>query len=348
MQNPPSGRTGGDPASALLEKLAGKAVVQAICTAAHLGLAEALATPADVETLAERLRCEPAALQRLLHILVSEAIVEEARDGTFRLTPMGRLLGEDALGPFVEFVGSPSQWNAWSELRHAVRTGTSAFERVHGRPLYEHLAATPADAALYDRAVDAFTVEQARALAADPALDHLASVVDLGGGRGSFLLELLRRRPTLRGVLFDRPHVLADAPERFADQGVCDRCTFAYGDFFTEIPRGHDGYVLKHVLHNWDDERASAILQGCARAMNPRGVVLVVDALLLPSGRSDLTRCLDLEMLVLTGSGKERSKPQMRRLFASAGLRLVATRWLAMGAALFVGARSQDADPPPE
>lgn len=329
--------TSSTPADLLLQKLGGKWVVQAFATAAELRLADALNEPETLSALASKLECHAPALERLLRVLVGEGALLEDRDGRFALTAMGTLLRRDALGSLAEFVGSAPQWNPWTELTYAVRTGRSAFEKVHGKALYDYLEHEPEHAALYDRAVDAFTTAQARALARDPALDRVSSLVDVGGGRGTLLLELLRARPELRGVLFDRPHVIGPARARFDDAGLSDRCTCVAGDFFETLPEGGDAYVLKHVLHNWDDEGALELLRRCAAAIPRRGHVLVVDALLLPIAASDPGRLMDLEMLVLTGGGKERSKPQMRQLLRRAGLRLTATRMLAPGAWLMVG-----------
>ncbi|MCA9711409.1 MAG: methyltransferase domain-containing protein, partial [Myxococcales bacterium] len=321
-----------DPATALMHRLAGKWITQALCAAAELGLAEALAEPADLEALARAVHCEPGSLLRLLRVLVGEGALVEQPDGRYALTPMGAQLRADALGPLARFVGSPSQWTPWTELTHAVRTGQSAFERVHGQPLFDYLAAHPQEARLYDEAVDAFTSQQARALAALPVLDGVQTLVDVGGGRGTLLAELLRQRPALRGVLFDRPHVVAAARARFEAQALHERCTFVAGDFFESVPPGGDVYVVKHVLHNWDDDRAVTLLRRCAQALPEGGRVFVVEAILLPGNRRDGARMFDLEMLVLTGGGRERSKPEFRRLLSQAGLRLGTTQRLSDGA----------------
>lgn len=325
-----------DPASALMRRLGGKAVVQALATAAELGLAEALDEPRTVEELARSLSCDADALLRLLRVLVGEGALVEGPDSRYVLTPMGAQLRHDALGTLARFVGSPSQWTPWTALTHAVRTGETAFEHVHGRSLFAYLANHPGEEALYDAAVDAFTSAQAIALAEQDVLDDVESVVDVGGGRGTLLLELLRRRPKVRGVLFERASVLERARARFDAEALSRRCTFVEGDFFTAVPEGADAYVLKHVLHNWDDERAAAILRRCVLAMPPGGRIFVVESLRLPGNMRDGARLIDLEMLVLTGGGRERSKPEFRRLFAAAGLRLVESRPLVEGTWMMV------------
>jgi hypothetical protein len=327
-----------EPSEALMRRLGGKWIVQAIATAAQLRLPEALDEPRTLDDLAERLECtELEPLRRWLRVLVGEGVLLERIDERYELTAMGVHLRQDRLGPLAEFVGSASQWAPWTQLAHSVRTGQSAFERTHGQSLFEYLADHPDEARLYDLAVDAFTGEQARLFARADVLDGIGTLVDVGGGRGTLLTTVLSLRPDLRGVLFDRPHVVEAARDRFARAGLLDRCDFVGGDFFEAIPPGADAYVLKHVLHNWDDDRATELLRRCAEAAADRGRVMVIDALLLPGNRLDPARLIDLEMLVLTGSGRERSKPQMRTLLARAGLKLASTHRLTDGAWLLVG-----------
>lgn len=328
-----------DAVSHLLERLAGKWIAQAISTAARLGIAEALREPMSVDALARATRCDASALARLVAVLVGEGVLAQDEHGMVSLTRVGELLRRDELGALAAFVGSPSQWVPWAELEHAMRTGENAFERVHGQPMFEYLGTRPEEARLYDEAIDAFTGHQGRALAESDVLDGVHTVVDVGGGRGTLLREVLTRRPSLRGVLFDRNHVVEAARERFVAAGLADRCAFVSGDFFVDVPAGGDAYVIKHVLHNWDDARAIDLLRRCASAMAPGGRVLVVESVLLPGSRRDEGRFLDLEMLVVTGGGKERSKPALRRLLTAAGLKLIATRRLAAQAWLLVSER---------
>ncbi len=264
----------------LLERLAGKWIAQAVSTAAMLGLPDALVRPMTIEALAEAVACDADALGRLVAVLVGEGLIAQDEHGIVSLTEAGELLRRDRLGPLAVYVGSASWWNPWAELQHAVRTGQSAFERTHGEPVFEYLAQRPEEARLYDAAIDAFTAQQGRALAELDVLDGVRTVVDVGGGRGTLLRELLAGRPGLRGVLFDRPHVVDAARERFVEDELAARCDFVGGDFFASVPEGADAYVIKHVLHNWDDAHAIELLKNCANAMQPGGRVLVVEAIL--------------------------------------------------------------------
>lgn len=301
--------------------LTGKWLVSALATAAKLQLADHLATAKSAQELADELDLHAPSLERLLGVLAGEGLLEVL--GTrFGLTQLGAQLRQDKLGKLAEYVGSEAQWTPWLCLDHSIRTGGAAFEKRHGTSLFEYLAHHPEEAAIYDHAVDAFTRQQAHALAEARVLAEAKVVVDVGGGRGTFLLELLERAPSLRGVLYDLPHVVESAKARFAAAGLGERVDFVSGNFFESVPANADCYVVKHVVHNWDDEHAKTILRNCAKAGGPGAQVLIVEGLILPAYVRDGTRLLDLEMLALTGQGRERSKPQFRRLLAESGLRL--------------------------
>lgn len=324
----------------LLELLSGKWVTAAVSAAAELGLADALADgPLPPAELAQRLRCSEFALVRLLRVLSGEGLVEQQISGDYALTALGGQLRAGQLRDLARFVGAPFMWAPWSALPDALRDDRgSAFERSHGASLFEHLDRTPADAALYHRAVDAFTRRQARALCDAFDFSKLGCVVDVGGGLGTVLLELAARVTNLRCVLFDRETVVAQARAVLDQNPLGSRIETVAGDFFRSVPQPADAYVIKHVLHNWSDDAAIELLAVCAKGLTPSGQVLIVESILLPGNVRDATRLLDLEMFVLCGPGHERSKPEFRRLLHRAGLRLVSTRDLAGGARLLVAA----------
>jgi SAM-dependent methyltransferase len=321
----------------LLDLLGGKCRAQAVSTAADLGIADQLAAgPMTTEALAAAVRCDAAALESLLMLLAGLGLLECPAPGVFALTGRGQALRAEALGPLATFVGSAEQWDPWSRLRDAMRGGANAFRRTHGQDLYPFLAGHEAAARRYDAAVDAFTRHEAAMLCAGFDFAPVGSVVDVGGGQGTLLLEILERHPRLCGVLFDLPHVVERARSRLQARAP-GRAEVRSGDFLEAVPAGADVYLLKHVLHNWPDEQALRLLQNCARARSPGGRVLVVEAILSPDPRPDLARLLDLEMLVLTG-GRERRKPELRRLLHAAGLSLEHVRQLGAAAWLLVGA----------
>jgi cyclopropane fatty-acyl-phospholipid synthase-like methyltransferase len=220
-------------------------------------------------------------------------------------------------------------------MRDTIRDGGVAFERTHGTGLYDFLARHPAAAKRYDAAIDSFTRHEAALLCEKFDFAGMETVVDVGGGRGTLLLEILRRWPQLQGVLFDLTHVAEEVRARL-QQEAPGRVEDVGGDFMDSVPEGADLYLIKHVLHNWSDEQASTLLLNCAKARRRGGRILVVEAILAPDARPNMARMLELEMHVLTG-GHERRKPEFRRLFRSAGLSLerleplTPTAWLLIG-----------------
>ena len=332
--------TVGEAASAseqLLRLLGGKWISAAVSAAASLGLADALlAGPRPVAEIATTLDCDSQSLNRLLRVLAAEGLLSCDEQGRFALTEMGRELQTGRLRELAQYAAAPFVWQPWARLADSIRSGTSAFELHHGKPLFEYLDHQPADAETYHTAVDAYTRREAQALVAVHDFAEFEHVVDLGGGLGTLVLELLAAYPHLRGTLFDRPQVACRARERIADDPHAARCRVVGGDFFRAIPSGADAYVVRHVLHNWDDARASRLLQLCATAIGEKGAVLIIEGILLPGDRRDGTRLLDLEMLALCGPGRERSKPELRGLLAKCGLRMTDCKRLTEAAWLIV------------
>ena len=343
--NEPGGPTP-EPADHLLDLLAGKHRAQALSTAAALGVADSLAAsgPQTSAALADELDCDADDLRSLLQLLAGLGYLSEPDPDHFDLTERGRMLCRDALGPLAEWAGAPEQWAPWARLRDAIRRRDglhkTAFELATGKGLYEFLAEDAEAAARYDMAIETFTRHEADTLRDKLDLTTAQRVVDVGGGRGTVLFALLRRWPHLHGVLFDLPHVI-DAATKPTEPALAERVEFARGDFFREVPADGDVYLLKHVLHNWDDERAGQLLRRCVEVMAPGGRVIVIDALLAPDNRTDLARLLDLEMRVLTG-GRERRKPELRRLFAAVGLGLERAEPLTASSWLLIGRRKND------
>lgn len=315
-----------DASTRLLSLLAGKWISQAVSTAAEIGISDALREkPLSVEELAEALGCHAPTLERLMYILVGEglyAIDEGEEVERYRLDEMGALLCEhqEQFRDLARFIGSPTQWAPWSALPDCVRSGKSAYEHTHGQTLYSWLEAHPEDAKRYDRGIDRFTADVSRAIAGSYDFARVHSLVDVGGGLGSSLIEILDRWPEVRGTLFELPHVLERAERRLA--GYKERCELVAGSFFEPISSGADVYLLKHVLHNWGDEDALKILKQCREAMRPDSTLLIVEGLLVAGHGRSFARLMDLEMLVLFGQGRERTKREMQLLCKEAGLHL--------------------------
>jgi hypothetical protein len=223
------------------------------------------------------------------------------------------------------FAGANVQ-DSWRELEYCVRTGEPAFRRAFpdGDP-FSHVAADPEEAAIFDEAMAAFTRHVAVALAGAYDFSPFRTVVDVGGGNGALLLGLLAAYPHLRGIVFDLPHVAERARAEVAGAGLSARCEVASGSFFESVPAGADAYVLKHVIHDWNDERAAAILRSCRAAMPAHGRLLIVEGLypqrIDRSFESRGAAANDVNMLVCTG-GRQRSEAEFRDLLGASGFRL--------------------------
>jgi hypothetical protein len=214
---------------------------------------------------------------------------------------------------------------AWSDLLYSVETGEPAFQRVFGTDSFSYMAQHPDEAANFDKAMSDFTRQIAVAVAANYDFSNFHTIVDVGGGNGTLLVGILSANPSLRGILFEQPHVADRAQEFIRAAGLTDRCEVLRGDFFHDVPGGSDAYILKHVIHDWDDERATAILENCRRAMDSAGKLLIIEGVYPPridlSDESRGAASNDVNMLVCTG-GRQRSENEFRSLFEASGFRL--------------------------
>jgi SAM-dependent methyltransferase/DNA-binding transcriptional ArsR family regulator len=313
------------PVAMMRQLVMGAFVSQAISVIARLGVADVLADgPRQVDEIAQRVGVHGPALYRVLRALGEVGVVAELANRQFALTPLGEVLRSDVPGStrsFATMVGMPFFWYPWADLYETVKTGESAFTRVHGNPFVD-LAKHPEEADIFYSGVpQRFTAEIADIVEAYD-FAQFGTVVDVGGGRGRLLAEILSANPDLRGVLFDLPTVVAGAREELSRVGVADRCTVLSGDFFDSVPDGGDAYLLSNVIHDWDDDHAVKILRACRTAMADDGCVLIAEAV-LPEGAAPLmTKLQDVAVLVMTAGGRQRTEAEFRMLLDRAGLRL--------------------------
>ncbi|HET7094791.1 MAG TPA: methyltransferase, partial [Thermomicrobiales bacterium] len=290
------------PSMALRRLVNGYQATQAIGVAARLGIADLLAAgPRASEDLAVATGAHSGALYRLLRALASIGVLHEAAERRFSLTPIGECLRADAPEPvagWAAFVCEPYYRQAWDALEQSVRTGENAFRLVHGEDPWTYRQRHPATNAVFNRAMTDRSRQVSAAVLEAFAFGRYASVVDVGGGAGAFLAAILVRYPAMRGVLFDQPHVAASAAPILAAAGVADRCEVASGSFFAGVPAGADAYLLKSILHDWDDERCGDILRTCRRAMAPGAALLVVEQALGSPNENPDAKFSDLNMLV--------------------------------------------------
>jgi O-methyltransferase domain len=287
--------------------------------AASLGVADELAGGGRTsDELAEATGSDPGALYRLLRALATVGVVREEDGRRFTLTPIGELLRSDAPGSlagWARFVGREHYWNGWGALGHSVRTGENAFSHVYGEDVWTWRSRRPDESQLFDAAMTTLTSLANRSLLEGHEWGRYGTVVDVAGGRGALLRGLLEEHPSMRGVLFDQPHVVEGADPH-------ERLTAVSGSFFESVPEGGDAYVLKAIVHDWEDEEAAAILRVIRRAMRDDAALLVVERVLGPPNEDRDGKFSDLNMLVMPG-GRERTLEEFDALLASAGFRLV-------------------------
>lgn len=304
-------------------------MAQVVYVAAELGLADLLLDgPLQAEAIARASGCHAPSLHRLLRALVVAGLLIETDDGAFALSDAGRCLARDAdtsLRPWLLWFGR-HQWSVWSGLLDTVRTGESARKRMTGREGMSLFDKDPQAAALFNAAMATLARQVTSEVAERCDMSDVRLIVDVGGGHGVLLEVILRANEQARGILFDRPHVMDGARTLLQRAGVADRCSFVTGDFFVSIPAGGDVYLLKSIIHDWDDERAETILRKCREAMTDNSRLLLVERVVPQRLQAcAFHRALshaDLTMMLGPG-GRERTSAEYERLLTTAGLRLV-------------------------
>jgi hypothetical protein len=310
----------------VLDLILGFQISQAIHVAASLGIADLLsAGPRTSTELAVAAGAHPASLYRLLRALAAVGLFHEDDRGRFGLTVHGDALRSDVPGscaPTAQFYAGRSAWAAWSNLLHAVRTGATAFDHVHGKNVWAHRAEHAEDADAFNRAMAARAARFAEALLSVCDFGRFATVVDVGGGDGTLLASILAANPRIRGILFDQPRPVARALASLDALGVSDRCELVSGDFFVRIPSGADAYLLKNILHDWDDEASANILSACRTAMRSDSRLLICEHVIGAPNTCARGKLMDLNMLVMTG-GQERSLAEFTSLLKQSRFRLL-------------------------
>lgn len=296
----------------------------ALSTAAELGVADRLTQgPRSAASLAEELGVDARSLYRVLRLLASVEVFSEDDTGRFSLTPAADCLRTDTPGSLRSAVLMLTQrifWAPAGELTETVRTGRNPFERIFGASFFDFLTKDATQGAIFHRGMSSLSDMENGPIAGSYDFTPVRRVVDVGGGHGGFLLEVLEAAPHVRGVLYDHRHVLAEA--RIAQAGFADRCELVEGDFFESVPSGADAYVLKRILHDWSDEVCVRILRNCREAMVEHGRVLVVDTVIPPGSAPHGGKVLDVMMMASLPGGRERTEEELGKLFAQAGLRL--------------------------
>jgi hypothetical protein len=325
---------------ALFDKTIGVGRTHAIGTIAELGVADLLAQRAQTaEEMAPQLGVDADALHRVLRAGAVEGFVKLDRRGRFKLARLGEPLRSDSphsLRDWARYIASPATTQAWADLTESVRTGESAFPRVHGMSVWEWFAQHPDEERAFAGGMRLVTEESAPAIVAGYEWPRDGVVCDVAGGVGTLLAAILRNRPDLRGVLVDGPGVLGEADAWLSSIGLRDRVDLKEGNIFERVEAEADVYLLKDVLHDWDDAGCARILS-TVRATMPAGSRLVLVEDLQERNEPNPTASLtDLQMLTQCNGGRQRSAEELKRLLAGAGLRPGAVK-LTSGPALVEG-----------
>lgn len=325
-----SGRGGLD--AMLMPLINGFMAARVVHVAAELGIADLLAAGArSTETLASEAGANILALRQLLRALASLGVVDELEPGRFALNAMGEPLRAGVPGSVRNLAltfGSERAWRAWGELRHSILTGTPAFRHVFGVDAFEYVARDPKQASVFNEAMAEVTRQVAKAVVTAYDFTTFSKVVDVGGGNGTLMATILDAAPELRGIVFDSPSGSAAAPDQLRARGVLERCEVIAGDFFRSAPGGGDAYVLKSIIHDWDDERSATILKNCRDAISAAGKLLLIErvmpARIDSSAGHQRWTMLDMHMLVMLG-GRERTEEEFRSVLAAANFELTRT-----------------------
>jgi hypothetical protein len=313
------------PPSVQLFKIAiGFMKAQAIYVAAKLGIADLLRDgPKKVEELANAVGVHGNSLYRLLRALAGIGIFAEKEDGSFELTPMASALQSDvpmSLRPYILLLGDKSWWEPWSNLLYSVKTGAPAFDHMFGMGYSEFLEKHPDADKIFNECMTSVSQAHNPAIVGCYDFSRFRKIVDVGGGHGSLLTAILKANPGVSGVLCDLPHIV-DSIDKL-DVELSGRCEIAAGDFFEEVPAGGDAYVLKQIIHDWNDERSITILKNCYKVMTEDGRVLVIEGMIEAGNTPSIFKLFDLHMLVTAPGGKERTESEFRSLFNGAGFEL--------------------------
>jgi hypothetical protein len=300
---------------------------RAVYVFAKLGIPDLLKSgPMTAEDLAAATKMHAPSLYRILRALASIGFVSPTPDGRFAQTPLSEILVTDAPGSLrwltISELGQ-EHYPAWGNLMHSVKTGEIAFDNFFGVDIWKYFEQNPEDSAVFNNSMSGVTAATNDEILALYDFSSFDTVVDVGGGHGGLITSILKANPKLKGVLLDAPQVIEGARPKIEAAGVAERCETVAGDFFKSVPGGGDAYVMKWIIHDWDDERAITILKNIRNQMGRSGgKLIIVDCVVPENNEPDFSKLFDLNMLVMTG-GKERTEKEFAQLLSAAGFKLL-------------------------
>ena len=313
------------PPAAMMEMISNAWVAQAITAAADLGIADALANgPLSADELADAVDADADTVGRLLRALIGRGVFRQLRDGRYALNPLADTLrsdGDVSLRGFARYVGAPQHREHWSNVTTAIRTRRSVVPEMRGKPIFDYLSGEKELDENFNEAMTNISELAIPSVIAGYDFSRYGTIVDVAGGRGRLLAAILNATPQARGILFDQPHVVADAPPLLKQHRVADRVKLVEGSFFENVAEGGDAYVLKHIIHDWPDDQALQILRNVRKAAGLGKHVLLVEMVLPGHDRDFVGNWLDLEILV-EFDARERTAAGYAQLLGRAGFRM--------------------------
>ena len=312
------------PQAQLNQLISGYMRTQAVYVAAKLGIADLLSTGSrTADELAQATYMHAPSLFRLLRALASLGVFAEDESSRFGLTPIAECLRSDVPGSqrALAIMSGEEHFKAWGELLYSIQTGKTSFDKLYGMPIFDFLSQNLEQAKVFDAAMVGVHGRETAAMTDAYDFSEIGVLADVGGGNGSLLSFVLKAYPNLKGMLYDLPGVVERAKAGLQAAGLADRCEVIGGSFFESIPEGADAYLMRHIIHDWDDEKSLTILRNVHRAMRPDARLLVVEGVIPPGNDPSFSKLLDLTMLTLPG-GKERTEEEYRTLFRAGGFEL--------------------------
>ena len=317
--------TATDPSIELMRLINGYQISQALHVAATLGVADQLKDgPKSYDAVAQASGAHPSSLYRLLRALAAVGVFQESDNKEFSLTPLGVCLTSDASGStrnYARWIGQRGQWGSWGNLLHSIKSGESALGFTYGTNAWTYRMQHPDEQAVFDSAMTGNSRTEAQAVLEAYDFTRFSCVVDIGGGQGRLLKTILRACPDSRGILFDQPQVVASADPALTSPDLSQRCQLVAGSFFEAVPTGGDVYVMKVILHDWDDRTSIDILRTCRRAMSAAATLVVVERVIGPPNEMPEGKFSDLNMMVQYAA-MERTRQEFDNLLKNGGFNM--------------------------
>jgi len=304
----------------------GTIISTSLALAAELGIADLLADgPRSSAELAQATYTHPRSLYRLLRLLCSIGVFTETQTDSFAQTPLSECLQTGVPGSmrsWLRMIGLKVRYHTHAEALYSVKTGEPAFKRVTGMEFFDYLAAHPDEGEIFNQAMNDMGKVVAASVAQSYDFSGIGKIIDVGGGHGTLIAPILQKYPEMTGILFDSPHVAESARESIASAGLAQRCEIVGGDFLKSVPAGCDAYLLRWIIHNWDHERAVAILRNCRHAMGAGSRLLLIESVIPTGNEFHPGKFTDYIMLLCFRGGQERTQDEYDSLLREADLRL--------------------------